>query len=65
MRLSSNQYMVFIFPEQLEQYNNGESVVASTERFGDKDIPVFVEAHEYGQEYNSGTIVWIRKGGWI
>lgn len=65
MRLSSNQYMVFIFPEQLEQFNNGESVVASTERFSGDDMPIFVEAHEYGQEFNGGTIVYVRKGGWI
>lgn len=65
MRLSSNQYMVFIFPEQIEKYNNGEVIVASTERFGDSDIPIFIEAHEYGVESHGGTIVRIRKGGWI
>lgn len=63
MKLSSGQYIVFIFPEQLEKYDNGEIIVASTERFGDDDLPIFITAKEYGEESHGGTIVRIKKGG--
>jgi hypothetical protein len=56
--------MVFIFPEQLESYNNGMVIVASTERFGDDDLPIFITPDEYGEESHGGTIVRIKKGGW-
>lgn len=64
MILSSGQYMVFIFPEQVEKYNDGEVIVASTERFGIEDLPIFVTTEEYGEESHGGTIVRIKKGGW-
>lgn len=61
MKISSNEFIVFIFPEQLEKYNNGEMVVASTERFGIDDLPIFVTNEEYGEESHEGTIVRIKK----
>lgn len=64
MKLSNGQYMVFIFLEQVDSYNNGEIIVASTERFLDKDVPIFVTSEEYGKESHEGTIVRIKKGGW-
>lgn len=64
MELSRGQYMVFIFPEQLEKYENGEVIVASTERFTNDDLIIFVTSDEYGEESHGGTIVRIKKGGW-
>jgi hypothetical protein len=63
MKISNHEHVVFIFPEQLEAYNNGELTIASTERFTDNDLPIFVTNDEYGEEYHGGTIVKIKKGG--
>jgi phosphoribosylpyrophosphate synthetase len=63
MKLSDYEKMVFIFPEQLEKFNNGETIVASTERFTDDDLVMIVKNEEYGKESHGGTIVRIKKGG--
>lgn len=63
MKLSNGQHMVFIFPEQLDSFENGEVVVAST-IFTDGDVPVFVTSKEYGVEYEGGLKVKIKKKGW-
>lgn len=64
MKLFENQYMVFVSPVQLEEFDNGEIVVALTKSFTDKDVPLMINANEYGKESESGTLVWIKKGGW-
>jgi hypothetical protein len=56
--------MVFIDPRQMLMHQEGEEHNASTERFYDSDIPIFLDEHEVGEVFGSGTLVKVKKGGW-
>lgn len=63
MKLANGEYIVFIFPQQVERFEKCEVVIAST-IFTDGDVPVFVTSNEYGKESHDGKLVKIKKKGW-
>jgi hypothetical protein len=62
-KLSDGTYMVFVTKEHMKPFHNCERLLASTERFLDGDIPLYLEEHEVGDVSHGGTIVVIQKGG--